>query len=116
MFPLLADENFNGAIVDGLRLRDPGLDVVRVQDVGLRTRPDHEVLEWAAGAGRILLTHDYKTVPPEAYDRIACGDSMPGVFMVPDHMGIRQAIDEILIAVGAGLPDEYRDTVKYFPL
>ena len=31
-------------------------------------------------------------------------------------LGIGQAIDEILIAVGAALPDEFLDTIKYFPL
>jgi hypothetical protein len=30
---LLADENFNNNIVRGVRLRDPDIDLVRVQDV-----------------------------------------------------------------------------------
>jgi len=34
VFRLLADENFNGDIVRGLLLRQPDLDIVRVQDVG----------------------------------------------------------------------------------
>ena len=33
---LLTDENFNGAILCGLMRRLPTLDVIRVQDVGLR--------------------------------------------------------------------------------
>ena len=32
----LSDENFNGAILRGLMRRLPTLDVIRVQDVGLR--------------------------------------------------------------------------------
>jgi hypothetical protein len=35
---LLADENFNNNIVRGVRLRDPDIDLVRVQDVGLSGR------------------------------------------------------------------------------
>jgi hypothetical protein len=35
MLRLLADESFNGDIVRGLFLRQPDLDLVRVQDVGL---------------------------------------------------------------------------------
>lgn len=35
MLRLLADENFNGDIVRALLLRQPDLDIVRVQDVGL---------------------------------------------------------------------------------
>ena len=116
MLALVADENFNGAIVDGLRRRDPGLDVVRVQDAGLRTRPDAEVLAWAASQNRIVLTHDFATMPREAYKRVEAGEALPGVFMIPDDMGVGQAINEILIAVGASLPGEYQDAVKYFPL
>jgi hypothetical protein len=116
MLALLADENFDGAIVDGLRRREPGLDIVRVQDVGLRTRPDREILAWAAAEDRIVLSHDFATMPAEVYGRVTGGELVPGVFLVPDQMAIGQAIDEILIAVGASFPDEYRDKIKYFPL
>ena len=34
MLRLLADENFNGDVVRALLLRQPDLDIVRVQDVG----------------------------------------------------------------------------------
>ena len=61
MLRLLADENFSGSVVRGLLLRNPKLDLVRVQDVGLSGADDPIVLEWAANAGRVLLTHDHKT-------------------------------------------------------
>ena len=38
MLRLLADENFSGDIVRGLLLRQPDLDLVRAQDVGLGVR------------------------------------------------------------------------------
>jgi len=55
---LLSDENFNGDIVRGLFLRQPQLNLLRVQDVGLQTIDDPTILAWAASNGRILLTHD----------------------------------------------------------
>jgi predicted nuclease of predicted toxin-antitoxin system len=55
---LLADENFNNNIVRGVRLRESGIDLVRIQDVGLSGADDPSVLEWAAEHQRILLTHD----------------------------------------------------------
>ncbi len=58
MIRFLADENFNINIVLGLRQRNPYLDIVRVQEVGLTTADDPVVLEWAAEAGRVVLTHD----------------------------------------------------------
>jgi predicted nuclease of predicted toxin-antitoxin system len=57
MLSLLSDENFNGDIVRGLFLRQPNLDLLRVQDVGLREVDDPAILNWAANNGRILLTY-----------------------------------------------------------
>jgi hypothetical protein len=42
MLRLLADENFNGDIVRGLSLRQPDIDLVRVQAVGLAGAMDSE--------------------------------------------------------------------------
>src|SRR5207249_3148212 len=85
MVRLVSDENFNGDIVRGLLRRRPDLDLVRVQDVGLSETPDPEILEWAAGQERVLLSHDVSTVPPAAYQRTANGKPLPGVFIVPDR-------------------------------
>ena len=62
MLRFAADENFNNNIVRGLLRRNPDLDIVRVQDVGLSNADDATILEWAAQEGRILLTHDVSTV------------------------------------------------------
>lgn len=64
MLKLAADENFNNNILRGLLRSEPGLDVVRVQDIGLKGADDPTVLEWSAREGRILLTHDVKTITP----------------------------------------------------
>ncbi len=82
MLRLLCDENFNGDIVRGLLRRLAQLDLVRVQDVGLMQTPDVDILEWATSQGRIFVTHDLSTVPSAAYQRIAEGKPMAGVFLV----------------------------------
>lgn len=48
MLRLLADQNFNGRILRGLRRRVVGLDVVRAFDEGLASLEDPAVLDWAA--------------------------------------------------------------------
>jgi hypothetical protein len=47
MLRFLADENFDGRITAGLRQREPTLDFVRVQDVGLSGIDDPTILAWA---------------------------------------------------------------------
>jgi predicted nuclease of predicted toxin-antitoxin system len=112
---LLTDENFDGDILRGLVRRMPSLDVVRVQDVGLTETPDPTILAWAAAEERVLLTHDFDTVPGFAYDRVRSGQSMPGVFLVCDQMPKGQAIDELLLAIGCYVADDCKDMV-YLPL
>ena len=78
----LADENFDNTIIRGLLRRQPNIDIVRVQDVGLSGKDDPTVLEWAAQEKRILMTHDVATITRYAYERVAASKSMPGVIEV----------------------------------
>jgi hypothetical protein len=78
----LADENFNNDIIRGVRRRAPLIDLVRVQDVGLRGTDDETVLRWASEQDRVLLTHDVATLTKHALERITRGERMPGVFEV----------------------------------
>jgi hypothetical protein len=97
MLRLLADENFSGDILRGLLLRQPNLDLVRVQDVGLASAGDPDILAWAAENNRILLTHDRATMSDHAYERAAAGEAMAGVFILNDRLPIGRAIEEILL-------------------
>jgi hypothetical protein len=112
----LVDQNFNEHIVDGMTRRDTTLEFVHVRDVGLAEAPDPVVLEWAAPHGLVLLTHDRKTVPSFAYDRVAAGLPMPGVFLVSNDMPVGRAIDELLIAVGCLSSEDCENQVHHFPL
>jgi hypothetical protein len=112
----LADENFHGDIVRGLRRRNASIDVVRVQDIGLSGADDPRVLAWAARDGRVLLTHDVSTITRHAYERVSAGLPMPGVFEVTLSIPIGVAIDEILLVAEVSLPDEWEGQVAYLPL
>jgi predicted nuclease of predicted toxin-antitoxin system len=116
MLSLLSDENFNGDIVRGLMLRHPGLDLLRVQDVGLQEVDDPAILAWAASHGRILLTHDRATMPDFAYNRLVRGEPMAGMFLVNDRMPMRQAIDELSLLIDCSEQAEWKDVVLYLPL
>jgi len=59
---LVADEDFNNDILRGLLRQQESLDIVRVQDVGLRQADDDAVLEWAARNRRLVVMHDANTV------------------------------------------------------
>jgi predicted nuclease of predicted toxin-antitoxin system len=82
-FRFLADENIDSDIVQGLRSREPAIDILDVKTAGLRRASDPDLLEIAAEQGRILITYDRNTITRHFYDRLAAGKSSPGVFIVP---------------------------------
>lgn len=116
MLRLAADENFNGDIVRGLLRRNSKLDIVRVQDVGLSGADDPSVLQWAADQGRVIVTHDISTLAKHAFDRIAAGQPMPGVFEVRSVAPVGQAIDDLILLAECSVEGEWEGQVRFLPL
>lgn len=112
----LTAENFDHRTLAGLLRREPDLDIVSVQEVGLRQADDRVVLEWAANEGRIVVTHDVSTMLDFAYERVAAGLPMPGVFEIPDQTPRAVIIEELLLIAAASEPGDWQDTVRYLPL
>ena len=113
MLLLAADENFRWSILDGLRDIAPELDILTVQAAGYRSRPDGAVVAWASSEGRVLLSHDYATVPDAAYGLIAAGQPMAGVIMVGWTDAVGWAVDSIATLALAGTEGDFRDQVIY---
>ncbi len=112
----LADENFEGAIYRGLLRHSPDLDIVRVQDAGLSHTADLEILEWANSEGRVLLTHDRRTMPRHAYERIAEGKSIAGMIVMRATIPVSTAIDDILLIDALSTAEEWVNMVQDLPL
>lgn len=116
MLRLLADENFHRDIVRGVLDRQPDLDLIRAQDAGRTGLGDPELLAWAATAQRILLSHDAATIPDHAYQRLAAGNPLAGVFIVNNRLPLHHAIEEVLLVAACSEQDEWRGRVVYLPL
>ena len=116
MLRLAADENFNADIVRGLRRRFPDIDVVRVQDAGLSGADDPAVLEWAAREGRIVMTHDISTLVSFAFERVASGRPMPGVFIAQSSGPIGATIEDLALFAECGVEGEWEGQICFLPL
>jgi hypothetical protein len=116
MLRLATDADVNGDIIDGLRRRLPELDLVRVQEVNLRLANDPTILEWAAQEGRILITADRSTMVDSAWERVANGLAMPGVFALRRWAAVGRVIEDLELALECSLPEDWKDRVEYFPL
>ena len=116
MIRFLTDENFNIHILNGARRRLPSLDILRIQDAGLRTFQDPLILEYAGGENRIVLSHDVRTMETHALARLNSGKLMPGLLLIHQHFPIGPAIDEIVLIAECSRDDEWIGIIRYLPL
>ena len=116
MTGLLADENFNGPVVRGLRRRHPDTDIVTVQEVGLASAADPDVLEWAASHARLVVTHDVQTMIAFAKQRIEAGKPMPGLIEAHRRLSAQLVIEDLYTIAACSLPGEWEGQVLYLPL
>jgi len=64
----------------------------------------------------VLVTHDVSTLSKYAYERVAAGESMPGVFEVVTDLSIARAIDDLILIVECSFEGEWEGHVRYLPL
>jgi hypothetical protein len=116
MASLFIDQDFNQRILRGLRRRIPELDSITAYEAGLSEAPDPKLLAHAAAGKRIMITHDRQTMPTHAAERMAAGEPMPGLIVVPRRLPINQVIDDLEIIVMCSREDEWKNIVSYLPL
>ena len=84
--------------MSGALRREPSLDFLSAQAAGLRGMSDPEVLELAAQQQRVLVSHDVGTIPAHFRLYRTAEKHCAGVFLVPQSLDVRTAIDELLLS------------------
>lgn len=110
------DENFNGRILSGLKLRLPHIDIIRVQDTEMYQSSDPKLLQWLADEDRILLTHDHHTIPTYVVERVSNGKYVAGVILVIESTSIGTAIEEIELLISVSEIEDFQNQVHYIPI
>jgi Domain of unknown function (DUF5615) len=111
----LFDEDLNGRIVRGVRRRIPDLDATTVQEADLPETTDPAVLDWAAAQGRIVITHDHRTMRPCAEERLKAGQSMAGLILVPQTAALGRVIDDLVLVAEATTAEEWNGAILFLP-
>src|SRR5437016_1646601 len=91
-----ADADLNQNIVLATIRREPAIDFQSANSADLVKRPDPEVLAIAARTGRLLVTHDQRTMPWHFAEFIAAQVS-PGLLVVPQHLPIAPVVENLLL-------------------
>jgi len=112
----LADASLRHAIVSGCLRREPAIDFLSADAAGLEGREDPEVLLLAAKQDRILVTHDFQTMPRHFAVFLERHGESPGVFLVKQRTPIAEVIDEILLIWSASNESEWQNRILEIPL
>jgi hypothetical protein len=111
----LADADFNADIVAAVLRREPAVDFQSADAAGLRGLDDLQVLALASREGRILVTHDRKTMPrhfAEFVDKRTC----PGVLVVSNKTAIHAVAEDLLLIWAASEAEEWKNLICTVPL
>jgi predicted nuclease of predicted toxin-antitoxin system len=110
-----ADADLNEDMVTGARRRAPELDFQTAQEAGLENLADPEVLALAAQSGRILVTHDRRTMPTHFGTFIETQQS-PGLFIISQRADLLLVIEELILIWEASEAEEYVNSLRTLPL
>jgi hypothetical protein len=115
MLRLLIDQDLDHDILRGLIRRIPRLDAVTAFEIGLSEANDPQLISRAAQDGRIIVTHDRKTMPTHAAELMGTGKDIAGLFVVPRSLSLREAIEDLELMITCSGNDEWVNVIRYLP-
>ena len=92
----LADANLKPAIVTGVTRLNALIDFADAQ-VLPPGMPDLAVLRLAADAGRVLVTHDVRTMQVHLAEFVRASGDSPGVILIPQSMEVGAAVRDLVL-------------------
>jgi len=115
MLRFQADADLNQIIVRAVCRREPSVDFQTAQAAGLSGVADPEVLARAAEEGRVLVTHDFQTMPNHFAEFIVTQQSA-GLLLIPQYLPITSAVENLLLIWSTMEADEWINLIWYLPL
>jgi hypothetical protein len=116
MLRLLIDQNLDHRILRGLTSRIPQLDAVTAFEIGMSEATDPELLAWAAQAGRVIVTHDRKTMTAHTADLLTKGETTAGLLVVLPRIPLHQAITDLELMITCSDNADWFNVIRYLPL
>lgn len=109
-----ADNDLRKAIVRGTLRREPQMNFRSAQAARLDGIPDPEVLAFAADEDRILVSHDFGTLPKH-FRQFTRSRRSPGVLLVRQDLPVGEAIETLLLVWEASEADEWVNRLCLLP-
>jgi len=110
-----ADADLNEDIVKGVLRREPSVDFRTATVAAFEALSDREVLAISARDGRVLVSHDRRTMPGTFAQFVAERES-PGLIIVSQGAELRRVIEDLLLIWAATDSEDWVNRIVAVPL
>jgi predicted nuclease of predicted toxin-antitoxin system len=110
-----ADADLNQILLKATLIREPSIEFQTAHAAGLVALADKQVLAIAAKDGRVLVTHDRKTMPRHFAEFIAT-EASAGVIVVPQRLAVNAAVEDLILIWGASESEEWINRIQSLPI
>jgi hypothetical protein len=110
-----ADADLNQIIVKATLRLEPAIDFQTAYSVGLAGLDDSEVLKLASEQGRILVSHDRKTMPTHFGEFVQSADCA-GLIIVSQKIAISAVAEDLLLIWLASEQKDWVNRIRSLPL
>ena len=110
-----ADADLNEDIVAGVQRRAPEIDFQTADELELASLPDPQELALAAQEGRILVTHDRRTMPTH-FGKFIENNKSPGLIVISQKTDTLSAIEDLILIWMASEAEEYVNSILTIPM
>ena len=110
-----ADADLNQAIVTGVLRREPKIDFQTANLANLSSMNDIDVLFLASQEGRVLVSHDQRTMPRHFAEFVITQQST-GVIIVLQSLPVSEVINQLITIWKLSQAEDWINRIAYLPL
>ena len=110
-----ADSDLKFALVEAVRRQEPTIDFASAQEARLDGLSDPELLDRVAAEGRVLVSHDRRTMLNHFRNHLAAGKSSPGLLVVSQGAPIGVVAEAIVVLWAVTRPGELTNQAYHLP-
>jgi hypothetical protein len=110
-----ADNDLDERIITATKRLAPEIDFRTAPSLGLHLSvPDDQVLVLTAAEGRVLVSHDRKTMPGH-FERFIVNNTSPGLIIISQSLPVGKAAEWLHLIWVASEAEEYVNSIYSLP-
>lgn len=115
MIRFQADADIRQQIVLAVRRLEPSIDFASAADSKLIGTADPHILDFAAREGRVLVTHDRRTMIEHFRNHLEQGKLSPGVFLVSQFAATSAVAEALVMVWSASEITDWENQLRHLP-